>query len=239
MVVLCHGFATAQALTNGLPAAQSGTPAASPQAQTRPEALPEALPDDPGQEALPVAQPEAAPAGGVPVMYKADRQHWAGNVLTLEGVEDFHYRDYVFRADKVVWHRDTDQVEAEGNLQVTGGPEDIDITASHGDMRPGQSHSAVFRCDRHDGHAVDGQERGLLHCRILSLFARGCCCRRAKGSYRVVDGSMTNCRLPHPDWQLHRALDCGIRRKGVDQEHVFQIPRCAAVLSALPAPSGR
>jgi LPS-assembly protein len=34
----------------------------------------------------------------------------------------------------------------------------------------------------------------IIHARVLL--------QTAKGSYRVVDGSMTNCRLPHPDWQL-------------------------------------
>ena len=195
MLVLCHGFATAQALTNGLPAAQSGTQSERLQTPS------DALPDDPGQEALPVAQPEAAPAGGVPITYKADRQLWQGNIVTLEGVEDFHYRDYVFRADKVVWNRTTNEVEAEGNLHVSGGAEDIDVTASHGDIQLA-SHTARFY-DVTGTMGVRSTERSevystpnpfIIHARVLL--------ETGNGSYRVVDGSMTNCRLPHPDWQL-------------------------------------
>ena len=137
----------------------------------------------------------------MPVTYKADRQHWAGNVLTLEGVEDFHYRDYVFRADKVVWHRDTEQVEAEGNLHVTGGPEDMDITASHGDMDLANHTARFFDVTGTMGMRSAGRSTVystanpfIIHARVLL--------QTGKGSYRVVDGSMTNCRLPHPDWQL-------------------------------------
>ena len=197
MVVLCHGFATAQALTNGLPAAQSDPRAEKLQTRLQPDVLP----DDPGQEVVPVAHPEPSPSSGVPVTYKADRQRWAGNVLTIEGVEDFHYRDYVFRADKVVWNRATSQVEAEGNLHVYGGPEDIDITASHGDIELA-SHTARFydvtgtMGVRSMGRTVvySTPNPFIIHARVLLETGRG--------SYRVVDGSMTNCRLPRPDWQL-------------------------------------
>jgi LPS-assembly protein len=197
MLVLCHGFATGQTLTNGLPPAQFETQPQKSQLDSRAQVLP----DDPGQEALPVAQPEPAASGGVPVSYKADRQHWVANVLTLYGVEDFRYRDYVFSADKVVWNRQTSEVEAEGNLRVSGGPEDIDITASRGDLRL-NSHTARFydvtgtMGVRSTGRTVvySTPNPFIIHARVLLETGRG--------MYRVIDGSMTNCRLPHPDWQL-------------------------------------
>ncbi|KAA6457495.1 LPS-assembly protein LptD [Acidobacteria bacterium AB60] len=197
MLVLCHGFAAAQALTNGLPLAQSETPRSNGPSKSSASLLP----DDPGEEILPVAQPEPEPSSGVPVTYKADRQRWAGNVLTLEGVEDFRYRDYVFRADKVIWHRDTNEIEAEGNLHVTGGPEDVDVIASHGDIQLANHTARFFDVTgtmgvRSNGKAVVYSTANpfIIHARVLLQTARG--------SYRVVDGSMTNCRLPHPDWQL-------------------------------------
>ena len=195
MLVLCHGFRTAQALTNGLPPAQSGTQAGQAAAPT------EALPDDPGQEALPIAQPEPAPSNGAPVSYKADEQHWRGNVATLIGVEDFRYRDYVFRADKVVWNRATNEVEAEGNLHVTGGPEDIDITASHGDIHLA-THTARFY-DVTGTMGMHSTVRTEVYSTANPFIIRArVLLETGRGSYRVVDGSMTNCRLPHPDWQL-------------------------------------
>ncbi len=54
-----------------------------------------------------------------------------------------HYRDYILRADKVVYHQSTTELEAEGHLQVAGGPNDVLINASHGDMRLNM-HTARF-----------------------------------------------------------------------------------------------
>ena len=90
-LVLCHSLLRGQVLTNALPPSQNGTPTSSAP-----------LPDDPAEEALPIAEPEPMPAAGVPVRWKADRETWSGHTATLYGVEDFHYRDYVLRADKVV-----------------------------------------------------------------------------------------------------------------------------------------
>jgi LPS-assembly protein len=65
------------------------------------------LPDDPGQEALPLAQPEPQPATGVPVQLEAQRQSRVGDVLTLAGDVVVHYKDYILRADKAVYNQST------------------------------------------------------------------------------------------------------------------------------------
>jgi len=46
-----------------------------------------------------------------------------------------HYQDYILRADKVVYHQSTSELEADGHLQVSGGPNSVLINATHGDMR--------------------------------------------------------------------------------------------------------
>src|SRR4051812_43417048 len=81
LLVLCHALVMGQTLTNALPPAQSGTGPANQLGSTRDSSLP----DDPGQEAIPVAQPEPVTAAGTPVSWKADRQTWAGNTATLYG----------------------------------------------------------------------------------------------------------------------------------------------------------
>ena len=55
----------------------------------------------------------------------------------------FHYRDYVLRADKVTYNRKTTNLQADGHLQVTGGPNDVLINATHGDMQL-DMHTARF-----------------------------------------------------------------------------------------------
>lgn len=150
---------------------------------------------------MPVAQPEPIPPSGVPVSWKADRQTWANKTATLYNVEEFRYRDYVLRADKITYHEDTAELDAEGHLRVEGGPEDLAITASRGEMRL-NAHTARFY-DVTGTLGVRSLSRTvvystpnplIIHARVLL--------QTGQRSYRVVDGSMTNCRLPKPDWEL-------------------------------------
>jgi len=194
-LVLCHMLTMGQTLTNALPPAQSGT-----QAAQAPSAA-ASLPDDPGQEAMPVAQPVPAEAAGVPVSWKADRQTLEGKIATLYGVTEFHYRGYVLSADKIVYNEDTTEADVEGHIQLTGGPEDVNISASRGTLLLNQ-HTARFydvtgtMGVRSAGRTVVYSTANpfIIHARVLL--------ETGEGSYRVVDGTMTNCRLPHPDWQL-------------------------------------
>ncbi len=84
LLAACHlqlGAQAPQVLTNTAPAgvataAQSETSGA--QSPGLPSSLPAAadLPDDPGQELVPQAVPEPAPATGVPLQIDADNQNW-------------------------------------------------------------------------------------------------------------------------------------------------------------------
>ncbi len=183
-----------QGLSDGLPLAQATASAR----ETAPQS---SLPDDPGQELLPVAQPEPEPQAVEPVNWVADEQTWVGNVATLTGHVLGHYRNYVIRADKVVYDRSTSAVEADGHLQVAGGPNDVLINASHGDMRL-NTHTARFynvsgsQGVRRAGHTVVYSTANPL------LFSGRVLLQNGEGNYRIVDGSITNCRLPHPDWRI-------------------------------------
>jgi LPS-assembly protein len=211
MLALCHLQIRGQALTNAAPpAAQepASAPVATPSAaentgQSSPSAdSPSDLPDDPGQEILPVAQVEPAPATGVPVEWEARSQTRVGDTWTLAGEVVVHYRDYVLRADKVIYHQSTTELEADGNLQVAGGPEDVLIYASRGDMRLNMHTARYFNV-----HGSQGV-RSLGRTTVFSttnpfLFSGRVLLQTGEGRYRIVDGTMTNCRLPRPDWQLY------------------------------------
>jgi LPS-assembly protein len=205
LLALCHLQLGGQALTNALPPAPqspaaSGIPASGVPIVPLP---PSSLPDDPGQEVLPLAQPEPATATGVPVTWEAQRQNWnrAENIWTLSGDVVVHYRDYILRADKVVYHQSTSELEAEGHLQVAGGPDDVFIEASHGDMRLNMHTARFYNVTgsvgvRTGGHAVVYSTPNPF------LFSGRILLQLGEGNYRIVDGSMTNCRLPKPDWRL-------------------------------------
>jgi LPS-assembly protein len=198
LLALCHPQLSGQVLTNALPAAAQEThEARNPTLQNQDPSLP----DDPGQEILPVATPEPAPPTGVPVRWEAGSQTRVGDLWTLNGEVVVHYRDYILRADKVVYHQSTTELEAEGHLRVTGGPEDASIEASHGDMRLDMHTARFFNVNgsmgvRRAGNAVVYSTTNpfLFSGRVLLQFG--------EGNYRIVDGAMTNCRLPRPDWEL-------------------------------------
>ncbi|MGA9585048.1 MAG: LPS assembly protein LptD, partial [Terracidiphilus sp.] len=197
VMTVCHLQLAAQLLTNALPPAQSQPTAADGGQQSAAHNLP----DDPGQEAIPIAKPEPVPATGVPVQLQADRQTWVNNTWTGTGGVVVHYRDYIIRADKVVYHRDTYELEAEGHLQVAGGPSDAFINASHGDMRL-DMHTARF-FDVSGSLGVRRAGRTVVYSTANPfLFSGRVLLQTGEGSYKIVDGTMTNCRLPKPDWEL-------------------------------------
>ena len=202
LLAVCHLQVGGQALTNGLPPAQKEhSDAGATQSSVALPLNAASLPDDPGQELMPVAEPETPPQTGVPVEIQAHEQTLAGNVWTLTGDVVIHYRAYWIRADKIVYDRATTELHADGHVQVTGGPYDVLIRASHGDMRLNM-HTARF-------YNVTGSEglRSLGRTQVYStsnplLFSGRVLLENGEGNYRVVDGSFTNCHLPHPDWRI-------------------------------------
>jgi LPS-assembly protein len=211
LLTLCHLQLEGQTLTNALPptpqqqgSATSATPAGSVPDHRVPEdtQIPSSyLPDDPDQQMLPVAQPEPPPATGVPVEFEAERQTRVGDVLTLTGDVVIHYKGYILRADKVVYHQSTTETEAEGHVQVAGGPNDVLINADHGDMRLNMHTGRFYQVTGSQGVRTSG--RTVVYSTANPfLFSGRVLIEIGEGNYRIVDGSMTNCRLPKPDWQL-------------------------------------
>ena len=196
------------------------------------------LPNDPGQEMVPLAVPEPAPETGTPVEWEAQHQNWAGDTLTLTGDVVVHYRDYVIRADNVVYNRATTELEADGHLQLTGGPNDVLINASHGDMRLNM-HTARF-------YNVNGSQgvRAMGHTVVYStpnplLFSGRVLLQTGEGRYRIVDGSITNCRLPHPDWRIIAHSINLDNDKASTSNAFFEFLGVPDLLPALSAPSGQ
>jgi len=199
LLALCHLPLPGQALTDSLPApGQTRTPeklGAGSNVETPP------LPDDPGQEIVPVAQPESSAPSGRPVTWQADRETWAGDVWTLYGVEEFHYRGYVLRADKVVYNQKTTELAAEGHIRVSGGKDDVTINADHGDLRLNMHTARFYHVDGSIGVRRSG--RTIVYSTPNPfLFSGRVLLQTGEGNYRIIDGTMTNCKLPRPDWQV-------------------------------------
>ena len=194
LLALCHLQLAGQTLTNALPQ-DTGSPA-SPSNDAKPD-----LPDDPGQELLPIAEPEPQPPGGVPVQFEADRQTRVGDLLTLDGHVVVHYRTYILRADKVVYHQATSVLEAEGHLQLEGGPNAVLLNASHGDMRLNMHTARFYNVTGSQG--LHNAARSIVYSTSTPFqFTARVLLQTADDKFRIIDGTMTNCTFPHPDWQI-------------------------------------
>ena len=198
LLALCHLQLGGQALTNALPAAAT---APVPVADSSSNAALEQLPDDPGQEILPVAQPEPEPATGIPVQFEAQRQTRIGDEFTLDGAVVVHFRDYILHADKVVYHQSTSLLEAEGHLQLSGGPNGVLINASHGDMRLNMHTARFYNVSGSQGLHSGGRTSVYSTSTPFQFTAR-VLLQTGDDTYRLIDGAMTNCSFPRPDWRI-------------------------------------
>jgi LPS-assembly protein len=206
LFLLCHEQMHAQLLTNALPASGSVISVVGNEAQQSAVPADHAVvsadvPDDPGQQVLPIARPEPMPVTGVPVHWVALEQTHVGDVSTLTGEVVLYYKNYVIHADKIIYHHANSRVEAEGHLQVEGGQIDAVLTATHGEINL-QDNTAAF----YDVTGTFGV-RHIGKTMIYStpdpfIFTGRVLLQTGENSYRIVDGSMTSCRLPKPDWKL-------------------------------------
>jgi LPS-assembly protein len=210
LLLLCHAQMHAQLLTDALPSVvgeqnrtetSTGLPrSAASQLPPLPAADPAQAPDDPSRQLLPVAVPEAMPATGTPVRWEALRQSRVGDDWTLTGEVVLYYKSYVVRADKIVYHKDSDTVEAEGHLQLEGSLTDVLVNASHGEMHL-EDHTAVFY-DVSGSMGVRRVGKSMIYSTPEPfLFTGRMLIQTGEGSYRIVDGAMTSCKLPKPDWR--------------------------------------
>jgi len=189
-------------LTNAVPPQGSTEAVASSPRGAQPAAQLDQLPDDPGQEMIPVAQPQPAPPAGEPIHWTTTGdQTREGDVWTLNDNVAIYYQNYTLHADKVVYHQSTSEVEADGHLVLTGGPNDVYITATHGDLRLNMHTARFFNVDGSQGVRRNGKT--LVYSTANPMLFKGrVLLETGEGNYRIIDGSITNCRLPRPDWRV-------------------------------------
>src|SRR5579884_1762076 len=186
LLCLCHPQLWPQAVTNEFPP---------------PSQLPQ-LPDAPD---VPVARVVPAPPGGVPVEIRAISQREKDNVYTLEGNVVIHYRDYVIQADKIVYNRDTGEVVADGHLTLDGSPDNVHLTATHGQMNVDADTAHFYDVIGTIGTGAEKtlprNKRVFTSPNPFAVTGRELI-KLGPGSYKVIDGTMTSCHLPEPDWRL-------------------------------------
>ena len=243
LLAFCHVRMNAQALTMRLPPGGSGihlilfaaaiwrssaptnssqnAVTATPTSATNASSISDAnLPDAPqaGTDNLPIAEPIPAPPAGVPVTIRARQQERRGDIYDLRGGVEIDYKDYVILADHTTYNTATGEIEADGHLQVTGGPDNEDFAADHGtlnlDQQTGHLYGVigsvgVVRAPSMANEYIPkifglppSSNRSLYTSTNPFLISARELIKKGPDSYVLVDGSMTSCRLPKPDWRI-------------------------------------
>ncbi|MES2222194.1 MAG: LPS assembly protein LptD [Acidobacteriota bacterium] len=233
LLAFCQVRTNAQALAMRLPPVHSpihltqssdeqsngDTPATSSQnSPTLPSDEP--LPNAPqsATSKIPIAEPIPAPPTGVPVTIHAQQQERRGDTYELIGEVEIDYENYVVLADRATYNTATGQIDAEGHLQVTGGPDNEDFAADHGNINLNQQTGhfyhvigsiGVIRAPSASNAFVPsllglapGSNRSLYTSTNPFLISAKELIKKGPEDYELIGGSMTSCRLPKPDWRI-------------------------------------
>ena len=145
-----------------------------------------------------------------------------GSLYTLDKDVVITYGDRVIQADHVEYDSDTGDVTATGHLVVTGGPKHEEIHASHGTFNTQTETGTFYDVTGSIGlRLASGRPRvntvvsGLAAANPTRevydngnpfLFTGRIVVKKGPDEYDVIDGSVTSCQLPKPDWLLTGGL---------------------------------
>jgi LPS-assembly protein len=186
--MLCHLQLWPQTLTKQFPAASG----------------PSSLPDAPD---YPVAEVVATPPSGVPVRFEARQQEKHGEVYSLIGDVRIEYKDYILSADKVSYNRETGDAEADGHVRLQGGRNNELILADHGKLNFELETGRFENVTGSIGRQPSASKKKLVYTTANPfLFTGRVLIKEGPERYQVVQGTMTSCLLPDPDWRIHSSL---------------------------------
>ena len=181
--LICHLVLASPIVTSQLlPAAQSGSAAATPSRQ----ASTPTPPVRPGEE----------------VTIKAREQERAGDVYKLHGDAEVVYRKWMLRADEATYDDTTGEVTASGHLMLDGGPHDEHIVASHGHYNMRSETGVFYDVAGTSGVHVQGRNVVLTSSNPFA-FTGKVVDKLGPEVYVVHHGTVTSCELPHPKWALN------------------------------------
>ncbi len=189
----CHPQLCAQVVTTQLPPARKAAAA---------------LPQSPAPEvSLPVARVVPQPPSGTPVHMRYDHLKVErvphGNKYILNGHIVLYYRNYIVHADHATYNSATGEIVARGHLMVDGGPDDEHILADHGRLNPRKNTADFYNVTGTLGVRKVRGRREVFTSQNPYVVTGKQVQQLGKGHFRVIDGSMTSCRLPKPDWRFY------------------------------------
>jgi LPS-assembly protein len=187
-LMLCHLQLWPQELTKQFPSASG----------------PSSLPDAPD---YPIAEVVPAPPAGVPVRIESRQQEKRGEIYLLTGDVRIEYKDYVLTADRASYNGETGDAEADGHVRLQGGRNNELVLADHGklnfDLETGRFENVTGSV----GRQPSASKRKLVYTTANPfLFTGKVLIKEGPERYQIIQGTMTSCLLPDPDWQIHSSL---------------------------------
>ena len=193
-IFLCHQLLASAIVTSQLLAGESGQSALPDVAQE---------PQAPSFSAATVAPctTRAATQLNDGTVICADQQEKDAATYELRGNAEIHYRTYILRADEVTYNSDNGEATATGHFRLDGGPNDDHITASHGSYNLTAETGYFYDVTGTTGFRFQGS-RAVLTSTAPFAFTGRVVEKDAPDHYRVYNGTITTCELPHPKWQF-------------------------------------
>jgi len=136
------------------------------------------------------------------VTIRAIEQEKDGPIFHLRGKVEIHYATYVLYADSADYDSDTGDATAEGHVVLDGGPNDEHVKATHG------TYNIRAETGRFENvHGTAGIRIRARHAILTSpnpfAFSGKVVEKTGPDHYRVYDGTITTCELPHPKWEFN------------------------------------
>lgn len=172
-----------------------------------PEAGADALPNAPGTVRYPDAVPIPAADQGTPIHIESDTQSKSGARSILDGHAVITFRDRVLEADHIEYDSDSGDVTMTGGVTVTEGENDIRIDASHGTVNVHTQTGRFYDVSgslglKHKSGATLATQRAVYANGNPFLFTGRTVVKTGPRDYKIFDGTVTSCQMPHPDWLL-------------------------------------
>lgn len=171
----CHLLLAPSIVTSQLP----------PQSVSTPQSLPN-VPSAPKEEDVTIV---------------ATQQEKQGSIYKLEGNAAIRYGVYVLRADKITYDADTGIARAEGQVSLEGGPYEEHIKAISGEYNVRAETGRFEDVTGTIGIRVHGIQAMSISDSAFYFRAK-VVEKTGPYHYRINDGMVTTCPMPHPKWQF-------------------------------------
>ncbi len=132
----------------------------------------------------------------------AREQEKQGDLYTLKGEVEIHYRDLILRADEATYNSDTSEATARGHLSLDGGPNDEHVEASRGSYNLQKQTGVLYDVVGTTGMLLRGRHVTLTTSTPFTFSGRKVE-QTGPDRYLLYHGWVTACELPRPKWSFH------------------------------------